>query len=355
MLSAVALFVVYHSLASDDIIEEVKQYSPQPNYYGASAPAPGTAGNTMDDGDQDASDYEYDPLHGDDPMDPADSAPDVEGQAPPTPKWHACRFQAKKGGIYDLRPLMRLAKSLEEDWIHVDAIHTNTTYYMNVCANTMAVPQACQSLAKHDPSPAFQVSDNGNCYYLGTLKTFKWKPIDPTTPAKGMKLFYQNGERCLGSGRTRQIMYSFACSEYFTYADGPLVVYETVSGCHYDVHWPNRAGCPTMPLMHRLKSPLTEADGGLSGGGVFIMVLMVACCLYVCGGCWYRRTKEGADGIEACPHHQFWCALPAIFMGGFQSLAGKVTGAQSTKGFQRVPTGPTDYGSSTMGARDDMF
>ena len=22
------------------------------------------------------------------------------------------------------------------------------------------------------------VSDNGDCYYLGTLKTFKWKPVD---------------------------------------------------------------------------------------------------------------------------------------------------------------------------------
>merc|ERR1711998_115203 len=146
--------------------------------------------------ESDDGEYEYDPLDTD-PGDTDNTTPDLEGQAPPTPKWHACRFAAKKGGIYDLRPLMRLAKSLEEDWIHVDAIHTNTTYYMNVCANTMAVPQACQSLAKHDPSPAFQVSDNGNCYYLGTLKTFKWKPIDPTTPAKGMKLFYQNGERCL--------------------------------------------------------------------------------------------------------------------------------------------------------------
>ena len=45
--------------------------------------------------------------------------------------------------------------------------------------------------------------------------------------------------------------YTFACSEYFTYSDGPMVVYERYNGCHYDVHWPNRAGCPSLPLIQR--------------------------------------------------------------------------------------------------------
>ena len=65
-----------------------------------------------------------------------------------------------------------------------------------------------------------------------------------------MVLFYANGERC-SNGRARQIKYTFACSEYFTYSDGPMVVYERYNGCHYDVHWPNRAGCPSLPLIQR--------------------------------------------------------------------------------------------------------
>lgn len=345
-------------ISEDDLVEEIKQFQQPPQQDDVPTtklPPPGTAGNAYDDGDSDADDYNYDPLHGDDKSDPADSQPDVEGQAAPTPKWHACRFQSKKGGIFDLRPLMRLARSLEEDWVHVDAIHKNTTYYLNVCANTMAVPDACKTVQKHDPSPAFQVADNGGCYYLGTLKTFKWKPIDSAVPTKGMSLYYENGERC-GNGRSRQIKLTFACSEYFTYSDGPLVVYETYNGCHYDVHWPNRAGCPSLPLMERLSLTGNQAaGGGLTAGGIFMMVLLVALVLYICGGCWYRRTKEGADGIEACPHHTFWCSLPAIFMSGCGSLFGKLSGRPSQRGFQRIPTGPTDYGSSTMGARDDMF
>ena len=158
VLCFTAMLVISNSVGPtyDDADEMVHQsaYRTLPN-----APA-GTAGNDFDDGDTDADDYNYDPLHGDDPNDPSDSMPDVEGQAPPTPKWHACRFQAKSGGVYDLRPLMRLARTLEEDWVHRDAIHRNTTYFLNVCANTMAIPPACRKLAKKDKSPAYQV----RCY-----------------------------------------------------------------------------------------------------------------------------------------------------------------------------------------------
>jgi hypothetical protein len=173
-LCVTALVVVSNTWDVQDEASEVVRQAPI-----------GTAGNEFDDGDQDADDYEYDPLFGDDVEGhPEDSLPDVEGQAPPTPKWHACRFQAKTGGVFDLRPLMRLARTLEEDWVHRDAVHRNSSYYLNVCANTMAVPPACRKLAKHDKSPAYQVADNGDCYYLGTLKTFKWKPIDPKIPSK---------------------------------------------------------------------------------------------------------------------------------------------------------------------------
>lgn len=64
---------------------------------------------------------------------------------------------------------------------------------------------------KTDPAPAYQVSARGECFALGnltsqscleillthssgTLKTFKWKPLDTKHPEKGMVLFYQNGQ-----------------------------------------------------------------------------------------------------------------------------------------------------------------
>lgn len=281
------------------------------------------------------------------------SLPTKEGKAPPVPHWHACRFQAKAGGIYDLRPMMRLAMTLEDDWVHRDALAGGTTYYMNICANTMVVPDACIALAKKDPSPAYQVAQNGNCYYLGTLKTFKWKPIDSAVPGKGLYLAYQNGERC-GSGISRQIKYTITCSDQFDYEDGPMVVYESRKGCIYDVHWPNKAGCPTDSLVGQLEDGITTGYTGM-----LFMGMLLLCCCYVCGGCLYKRHFEGAEGIEACPQHELWCAIPGIC----SALVDKVSGANASRaGFQRVPANVPTYTAGSYGAsdtgrglKDDMF
>ena len=112
-----------------------------------------------------------------------------------------------------------------------------------------------------------------------------------------------------------------------------MVVYERYSGCHYDVHWPNRAGCPSLPLIQRLRS--ASSVGNMSAGGTFMMVLFFALAIYLVGGCFYKRQNEGATGIEACPHHTFWCALPAIAMGALSTLTGKISDRPSTRGFER--------------------
>jgi len=121
--------------------------------------------------------YEYDPYDTTD----AALAPDKEGEAPPTPKWHACRFAAKKGGIYDIRPLSRNQKLLKAassyfnnldfpavDWVHKDETIRNQTYYMNVCSDVHLVPPQCKDLQKLDPAPAFETNAKGECFYLGS-------------------------------------------------------------------------------------------------------------------------------------------------------------------------------------------
>lgn len=172
-----------------------------------------------------------------------------------------------------------------------------------------------------------------------------------------MVLAYQNGERC-GNGVSRQIKYTISCSKSYGYDDGPMVVYESRAGCHYDVHWPNKAGCPTDHV-------LALSSDGWGPGSVFMVVIALLVSVYVCGGCFYKRKFDDAEGIEACPHHTFWCALPAMFMGCCTYMYDKVTGSNaSSAGFQKVPTssGSSQYGASSYGAsesgggiKDDMF
>merc|ERR1712070_1139138 len=90
----------------------------------------------IDDGE-----YEYDPFDTDDD---ANNLPDAKGSAPPVPKWHACRFSARKGGIYDLRGLSRNKK-------------------------------------------LFEAASKGS--WMGSTP-----PIDSNVPGKGMELYYENGE-----------------------------------------------------------------------------------------------------------------------------------------------------------------
>jgi len=240
-------------------------------------------------GDADDGNYAYDPT--DMSGSQASTVADMEGSLEaPTNLWHACKFGAKKGGIFDLRGLSRNEKLLKahlrwgtamdidtEDWIHQDVVQQNVTYYLNVCADVIEVPEVCQALQVTEPSPAYQVTANGQCDYLGTLKTFKWKPIDSAKPGKGMILHYENGGSCGGQGQTKSVKYVFTCSRYFDQDAGPMVVYQK-DACHYDVVWPSKFGCPETSIMQQVG--LQDDVGEASDGGkiFFVVCLVVGVC-----------------------------------------------------------------------------
>lgn len=261
--------------------------------------------------DEDDAEYAYDPTDtNEDDMN--NSLPDEEGAVPPTPKWHACRFAAKKGGIYDLRPLSRNKKLVEAaakfsslrsmygssmdyaeaDWIHMDDTIANTTYFLNICSDVILVPPACKVLQKMDPSPAFQVTAAGQCFYLGTLKTFQWKPIDSTVPGKGLELYYENGERC-GWGKTRKIKFVFTCSKYYTLEDGPMVVFEHPGGCEYEVQWPSMVGCPHTGMLSQLG--LQDQSGTTTSGGKVLMGIAIGAAVLGGAAYFYLNRRKNSD------------------------------------------------------------
>jgi len=252
---------------------------------------------SSDDGD-----YEYDPSE----FFP-DESPDMEGAAPPTPKWHACRFSSKKtGAIYDLRPLSKNKKLFERvspwfmdqniskvDWVHEDATITNQMYYLNVCSDVILVPPACKALQKMDPSPAFDVTPSGECFYLGTLKTFQWRPIDTNEPKKGMELYYENGESC-GMGRRRKIKFVFTCASHFSVTDGPMVVFQHPSGCEYEVQWPSPVGCPAdAPMLNQMG--FQDQEGSSTSAGKTILAIVVILAGVGIAAYLYKRQQKSAS------------------------------------------------------------
>jgi len=71
-----------------------------------------------------------------------------------------------------------------------------------------------------------------------------------------------------------------------------------------------------------------SGGGGLSGGTVFIIIVLVGAVVYTAVGCGYNKFKKGTTGVkDSCPQGDFWCELPANFLEGFRFTRRKLCGS----------------------------
>jgi hypothetical protein len=77
-----------------------------------------------------------------------------------------------------------------------------------------------------------------------------------------------------------------------------------------------------------IKSPGSGSGaGGMSGGVVFIIIVLVGGVLYAAIGCAYNKFAKGTTGAkETCPQGDFWFNLPANFIEGFRFTRRKLCG-----------------------------
>jgi hypothetical protein len=81
--------------------------------------------------------------------------------------------------------------------------------------------------------------------------------------------------------------------------------------------------------------------GGLSGGWIFIIILLCSLFVYIVAGCVIKAKKFGAQGMERCPNIDFWRLLPVLVKEGcvftwgkIMSLIGK--GSSSAENYQTM-------------------
>jgi hypothetical protein len=83
------------------------------------------------------------------------------------------------------------------------------------------------------------------------------------------------------------------------------------------------AGCPAKG----------GAGGGLSGGSLFLIILLVAVFVYVVAGCiWNVKRNSKPFGRESCPNASFWGALPGHTKAGCAFTFAKLRGLCGGKG-----------------------
>jgi len=135
-----------------------------------------------------------------------------------------------------------------------------------------------------------------------------WNLLDPTNPGGGVTAQFLNGDTCFISGfpRVRTANVNYKCGagtpKTFTISEDANCVFTVnITG---DCFCPG--GCPS------------GSSSSLSGGWVFIIILVVVFPVYIVGGCIYKAVKQGTHGIESCPNIDFWKDLPNLIKDGFK-------------------------------------
>jgi len=77
------------------------------------------------------------------------------------------------------------------------------------------------------------------------------------------------------------------------------------------------------------KLPFSNADGGgLSGGSLFLILLIVGASVYIIFGCLFNIVKNKTAPADACPQKAFWLDCPNLIKDGCRFALSKVTGGK---------------------------
>jgi len=77
-----------------------------------------------------------------------------------------------------------------------------------------------------------------------------------------------------------------------------------------------------------LKNPSgSKGAGSMSGGTIFILIVLSASVFYILVGCAYNKFAKGTAGAkETCPQGDFWFNLYGLFVEGFRFTKRKLCG-----------------------------
>eukprot|EP00824_Muranothrix_gubernata_P016455 TRINITY_DN34049_c0_g1_i1.p2 TRINITY_DN34049_c0_g1~~TRINITY_DN34049_c0_g1_i1.p2 ORF type:complete len:251 (+),score=48.55 TRINITY_DN34049_c0_g1_i1:32-784(+) len=201
------------------------------------------------------------------------------------------------GVHYDLTPARRNTGYYE--------FHTDDpvfTYFFNVCdyshLNTTTRTDCGDTIP---PAPLVQIVEEGRCEAgskccnLGLLSSqSKFSPLEEED---GITVTYDQGDMCGGSPRTTQV--SFVCDSS---TDGEVKAVAE-DNCHYTVTFHTKYACST-------------SGDALSGGWVFIIIVLTLVVLYLVSGIMYRRSRLGVTGWESLPNVEFWRQFPGLVKDG---------------------------------------
>ena len=78
------------------------------------------------------------------------------------------------------------------------------------------------------------------------------------------------------------------------------------------------------------------SGGSLSGGAVFVIILLVLVSVYIIGGMIYMRVARGASGVDLIPNRSLWLGILDNAKHGFKYCIQVIRGGSSSGDYQKT-------------------
>jgi len=214
---------------------------------------------------------------------------------------------------WDLTPL----RNSPNGWEGSDVDYT---YYLNFCAEVESKAECATSdkqggLCQYRKTGEFMHSISSWSYPPENLPV--WQPLDGS-PSNGLLIIFSNGDVCAYNGHAypRDLNLRLICDPNAGTGGAYTITVSANPPCTYTLQFRTAVACP---------GPIPKSVTGLSGGWIFIIILIVVIPVYCVLGCIYNRKRKGTTGmVESIPNVEFWKDLPSLVKEGCQFVYQRV-------------------------------
>ncbi|KAL4780026.1 mannose-6-phosphate receptor binding domain-containing protein [Aspergillus varians] len=188
----------------------------------------------------------------------------------------------------------------DESW-HVRGHDYNANFTLNICAPVV-----------EEVTDVVGVNENNwqnvSAYYQreGMTYSIGQQASDPFFRGRKLVMNYTDGSPCdgefIGKGsHNKSTIISFLCDRDISAYSPTISFVGTMDQCTYFFEVRGSAACGG--FSH------DSAGQGLSPGGIFGIIALIAVAAYLVGGCAYQRTVMHQRGWRQCPNYSIWAGI----------------------------------------------
>jgi len=234
-------------------------------------------------------------------------------------------FQPSTGPavLYNLQPMYKSSG----DYHGADSAYD---YRANICGTSNAGPGCTDhqySICQYSQAGGAFVASLGSYTIAPAWSIITLPGQLPEDYKNGVQYVMSNGDICFIAGRqqVRTVYNVFRCNPGGT-EDG-FKIEEDQTSCTFILTFKSKDACvgggpgPT-PSSSGGPGPLPPGPtpvkpSGISGGTVFLIILIVVIPIYIAAGCVFNiKKREKTFGREACPQWEFWSSIPGLAKDG---------------------------------------